>query len=99
MTGKILEKILAERLLAHIGSRGGLAKSQFGFLKGRSTCDAIKAARDFADSHTKNGGHCIAVSLNIRNAFNSLKCGAIRRALRKLECPRRLYQRDVTGVR
>lgn len=64
---------------------------QFGFLKGRSICDAIKAARDFADKAINDDGYCIAVSLDIRNAFNSLKWSAIMCALRRLDCPDWMY--------
>ncbi|CAB0032527.1 unnamed protein product [Trichogramma brassicae] len=41
--GKILERIIAGRLETHTEGPAGLADSQYGFRKGRSTVDAIQA--------------------------------------------------------
>lgn len=47
--------------MTHVESKGGLASTQFGFRKGRSTCDAIKTARDFTKEYTSEDGYCIEV--------------------------------------
>ena len=39
--GKLLERMLLQRLETHVEERGGLSPRQYGFRKGRSTVDAI----------------------------------------------------------
>jgi len=82
--GKAFERILAERIYEwqenHEESR--LAPNQFGFRKYRSTCDALKKLKDVTVQATSGGGLAIVVSLDIRNAFNSIPWPRIRRALR-----------------
>ena len=46
--GKLLERLLLQRLEAHIESRGGLSPRQYSFRKGRYTVDAIADAVDIA---------------------------------------------------
>lgn len=70
---KLLERVIASRLEAIIGAKGGLSRKQFGVRLGLSTCDAIIGVREIVDEHLKHGRICVAVSLDIQNAFNSIK--------------------------
>lgn len=70
--GKIFEALLATRLSAHITEMGGLASNQFRFRKGRSTDDAVRELRKKAVGAMNKGLFCVAVALDIKNAFNSL---------------------------
>lgn len=80
--GKLLEKIVAERLLKHLSQSGpNYADSQYGFRKGRSTVDAILRVRTISQDAVKQGKVALAISLDIVNAFNSLPFRAIRQAL------------------
>ncbi|KAH8395959.1 hypothetical protein KR222_011828, partial [Zaprionus bogoriensis] len=92
--GKILEKIIARRLCSFIDDVGGLSDNQYGFRKNRSTVDAIRRVRDIAQEAIAGerwrGGqkkYCGIITLDIKNAFNSVSWHHIMQALRNLETP------------
>lgn len=92
--GKILERIICERLQGAIESKGGLADNQYGFRKARSTIDAIKlvvdTARDAIAGDRWKGGskkYCAVVTLDVKNAFNSARWQCILEALLKFGVP------------
>jgi len=92
--GKFFERILDTRLKAHVNARprprapvGTLSGTQFGFREGFSTIDALNAMTNFIKERTSDGQVVLAVSLDIRNAFNSLSWGAIRWALERDKFP------------
>ncbi|XP_076764967.1 uncharacterized protein LOC143431873 [Xylocopa sonorina] len=78
--GKIFERIIQFRLVQHLKSDGpDLADCQFGFREGRSTIDAIRRVKSIAEAATEMEGIALAVSLDIKNAFNSLSWAIIYR--------------------
>lgn len=87
--GKILERIIAERLKAWMTSNPEheLAETQFGFREGKSTCDALSLVKRKIESERDAGGYTIAVSIDIRNAFNSVPWNRIRTALLEKRFP------------
>ncbi|CAB0039970.1 unnamed protein product, partial [Trichogramma brassicae] len=92
--GKILERIICDRLEAFTERPGGLSERQYGFRKGRSTMDAIEdvvsAAREaIAGKRWYRGTkkYCAVVTLDVRNAFNSATWDNILAALRRLLVP------------
>ena len=70
--GKILKLLLADRLEAQLATRAGLAKNQFGFQKGKSIDDVAIELRNTALAACNNGAYCVAISLDVKNAFNTL---------------------------
>jgi hypothetical protein len=85
--GKIFERILVARLEDHLERRGGLADAQFGFRKKRSTCDAAMVLYEDVSKACNAREYCAAVSLDVRNAFNSIPFGRVLGALERLEVP------------
>lgn len=80
--GKLLEKIIADRITAHLTEVGpDLVNAQYGFRKRCSTVDAILRVRAITDEAVRRGKVALAISLDIVNAFNSLSWQAIRQAL------------------
>lgn len=79
--GKILEFLLARRLEDHVSNSGGLSVNQFGFRKGRSTDDAVRELHNDLLEGVDGGKFCVAVGIDIRNAFNSVKWSDIMDAL------------------
>ncbi|CAB0035836.1 unnamed protein product [Trichogramma brassicae] len=78
--GKILERIICDRLEAFTERPGGLSERQYGFRKGRSTIDAIddivSTARYAVAGRRWHRGtkkYCAVVTLDVRNAFNSAR--------------------------
>ncbi|CAB0042903.1 unnamed protein product, partial [Trichogramma brassicae] len=88
--GKILERIICDRLEAFTERPGG----QYGFRKGRSTIDAIEdvisTARNAVAGRRWLRGtkkYCAVMTLDVRNAFNSARWDNILAALRRLLVP------------
>lgn len=92
--GKILEKIIYNRLLDVAEQKGALSDFQFGFRKGRSTVDAIRtvvniATEAIAGERWLHGSkqYCAVVTLDVKNAFNSANWTFIMRELIKMTTP------------
>lgn len=88
--GKLLERILVGRIEAHLDDNGGISSRQFGFRPMKSTCDAIKDMQKTIEEHLARNRACVAVSLDIQNAFNTLSWRTALSALRKKGFPRYL---------
>lgn len=52
--------------------RAALFENQYGFRRGKSTCDALFRIRAEIQRAVGKGGVAIAVSIDIASAFNSL---------------------------
>lgn len=82
--GKILEKIILNRLVDYSESEEGLSDKQYGFRRKRSTIDAISRvvnqAQKAIDSHTKANRYCAVTTIDVKNAFNSANWGLIIKA-------------------
>jgi len=85
--GKLFERVLAERLRAHLENCEGLSEEQFGFRKGKSTVDAILRVRESVEAATGEGRVALAISLDVANAFNSLPWSIIKRELQERGVP------------
>ncbi|CAB0038639.1 unnamed protein product [Trichogramma brassicae] len=97
--GKILERIICDRLGAFTERPGGLSERQYGFRKGRSTIDAIEdvistAREAIAGTRWYRGTkkYCAVVTLDVRNAFNSARWDNILAALRRFLVPDHLLR-------
>ncbi|CAB0042944.1 unnamed protein product [Trichogramma brassicae] len=97
--GKILERIICDRLESFTERPGGLSGRQYGFRKGRSTIDAIEdvistAREAIAGKRLYRGTkkYCAVGSLDVRNAFNSARWDNILAALRRLLVPNYLLR-------
>lgn len=90
--GKILERIIYNRVEASIGNTLGM--NQYGFRKSKSALDAIShvvniACQATAGTRWKRGTkkYCLVVALDIKNAFNSARWSNICFALDNLNVP------------
>jgi hypothetical protein len=71
--GKLLESVVAARLESHLSRCAPrLHDSRFGFLKGRSTADAIARVRSLVEGAVRRGCMALAVSRDVVNAFYSI---------------------------
>ena len=75
--GKLLEDLTLQRLQSYMEGEKNLSENQFGFRKGRSTEDAIRAVVDIATKARRatgtRKGFFALVSIDIRNAFNTTR--------------------------
>lgn len=92
--GKILERIIQNRLLPVSEGPDGLSVNQYGFRRAKSTVSAIKTVVNFVRDSTRNigvrAGHkmlCAIIALDIKNAFNSASWAHIMTALRQMKVP------------
>ncbi|CAK9834354.1 Putative 115 kDa protein in type-1 retrotransposable element R1DM [Anthophora retusa] len=68
--GKVLEKVIERRLQEEVKDKINIG--QFGFSKGMETIDAVRKVTEIIQERMKKGMYVIAVSLDIKNAFNSV---------------------------
>ena len=75
--GKLLEKLILQRLQALLVGENGLSENQFGFRKGSSTVDAIQAeviiATNARKGTGKRKGFCALIGIDIRITFNTAR--------------------------
>lgn len=97
--GKLLERLIQNRLTETTEGERPLSANQFGFRKARSTLDAINlvvsTAREATAGKRWKGGamkYCAIVTLDIKNAFNTANWGQIMRALQKMGAPEYLLR-------
>ncbi|KAL4123012.1 hypothetical protein QTP88_015245 [Uroleucon formosanum] len=88
--GKTLEFLLARRLEDHMSDSGGLSANQYGFRKGKSTDDAVRELQAYLLEGVNGGNFCLAVSIDVRNAFNTVKWSDILDALPRWRVPQYL---------
>lgn len=89
--GKLLERMILNRLVKFSESENGLSNLQCGFRKGRSTIDAIERvierARKALNQKLRGNRFCAVVTLDVKNAFNNASWLAIATALHRLRVP------------
>ncbi|CAB0040819.1 unnamed protein product [Trichogramma brassicae] len=97
--GKILERIICNRLEATTESPGGLSDHQYGFRNGQWTINAIEnviatAREAIAGKRWYRGTkkYCAVVTLDVKNAFNSARWNNINTALRRMRTPEYLLR-------
>lgn len=83
--GKLLERLLKPRLEEAIHNGGGLSSRQYGFRPGRSTVHAVKEIADVFKAAQLGNHHSrpvvLLATLDVKNAFNSLRWSDMLRAL------------------
>uniref|UniRef100_A0A2M4BC18 Putative waldo-3 aae n=1 Tax=Anopheles marajoara TaxID=58244 RepID=A0A2M4BC18_9DIPT len=87
--GKLLERLILNRLTPHTEGARGLSDRQYGFRTGRSTTDAI---RRVVETARDRGGDkfCAIVTIDVKNAFNNASWLAIARSLHSMRVPKYL---------
>jgi len=84
--GKLLEKIIDNRMRTFIDANDCLHDTQFGFRAGRSTTDAVDLLMTI-DSESGPNVRTGILTLDIQNAFNSAPWEKIVDAMRRLDFP------------
>jgi hypothetical protein len=67
---KILEKIVAEKLVYHLNSNDLLYQHQYGFLSKKSTEHNLMQIIDYITTALNDGMYCIGVFLDLKKAFD-----------------------------
>lgn len=90
--GKILDRIITQRLVYFLESNEILHKEQYGFRKGIGTQDAIKNAISIIRKNREMGLLTCMITIDIKNAFGSIKSADILRILKDHNPPENLYK-------
>ena len=77
---KLLETLIRDRLIDEVKEKGGFHEHQYGFLRGRSTTQAIEKVIDIAKEFKSKW--CVLITIDVKNAFNSARHGIIIEELR-----------------
>lgn len=88
--GKILERLICDRLTKHRTERNLMGGNQYGFRKGKSTEDAVnRALWEVEDSGCQ---YVLSIFIDIAGAFDNLWWPALFQELQDMECPPQVYK-------
>ncbi|GBM42302.1 Putative protein in type-1 retrotransposable element R1DM, partial [Araneus ventricosus] len=85
--GKVLEKLLTQRLNFHLEKNNRLSNLEYGFRAGRSTEMAITKLLDTIHKGKASGDHVLVLSIDIKGAFDNIQHSAISSYLDNSKCP------------
>lgn len=81
--GRILDKIVAQRISHKLEREGLLHDKQYGFREGRDTVSAVERITRILRSNRTERKHSLVVTLDLANAFNSAWSPAIIEAMKR----------------
>ncbi|GBL99063.1 putative RNA-directed DNA polymerase from transposon X-element [Araneus ventricosus] len=79
--GKVLEKLMTQRLTYHLESTNSLNDRQHGFREGKSVDTAINELLRNIKTARRDGKHVLVLSIDIKGAFDNLQHRAILKTL------------------
>jgi hypothetical protein len=89
IAGKILARVLLNRLTAHVNLHEVLPESQCGFRAGRGTADMIFAARQIQEKCQEQHQDLYMVFIDLTKAFDSVHREGLWKILKKIGCPQK----------
>ena len=90
--GKVLEKLMINRINHHIHTKEHINKNQYGFRPQKSTIDAVMALKVYVDEGCSSGEVTVLISLDVECAFSSAWWPSILKSLKDIECPGNLQK-------
>ncbi|KAL0858960.1 hypothetical protein ABMA27_010820 [Loxostege sticticalis] len=82
---------MSKRISFHLETTQNYNPNQYGFKEQKSTTDALQAAIERIQSAKAAGHQVVAVSLDIKAAFDNAWWPLLLHRLRRLNCPKNLY--------
>ena len=89
IAGKILAKILLNRLNAHLDQAGLIPESQCGFRKDRGTIDMIFTARQLQEKCQEQNVDLYMTFVDLTKAFDTVSRDGLWKIMAKFDCPPR----------
>lgn len=90
--GKLLEKLIINRLNHHLHTTNNHCTDQFGFKPQTSTNHALHKALNIIRSAKTKKQHVLATSIDIKAAFDNAWWPAIFKRLKEVNCPLDIYK-------
>ena len=87
IAGKILAKILLNRLNAHLDQAGLIPESQYGFRKDRGTIDMIFTARQLQERCQEQNVDQYMTFVDLTKAFDTVGRDGLWKIMAKFGCP------------
>ncbi|KAJ4441977.1 hypothetical protein ANN_11841 [Periplaneta americana] len=89
--GKLLEKLIIDRIMYNLYNTNMLKGNQYGFTPQKSTEDAVLHVVNWANQTLRRRQFGLLISLDISGAFHNAWWPKIMSQLKKKGCPRNLY--------
>ena len=89
--GKVLEKLLINRINHHMYKNELQTDRQYGFMPQKSTTDAAMETKKFIAQELGNKKVVIMASVDVKGAFDAAWWPSILEGMKDSECPRNLY--------
>jgi hypothetical protein len=89
--GKVLKKLLINRINHHFFAHDIMNQNQYGFTPQRSTTDADMAVKGFVEERLAAGEIIVPISLDVKGAFDAAWWPSILNGLKAYNCPKNLY--------
>ena len=89
--GKVLEKLLIDRINHHVFSHDHMSKNQYGFTPQKSPTDAAMAVKGFVEEGLAAGEIIALISLDVKGAFDAAWWPSILNGLKAYNCPKNLF--------
>ena len=90
VAGKVLDKLMINRIMHHVHSNAGLNSNQYGFIPQRGIVDAAMAVKEIIEGNLKQKNCTSVVSLDVQGAFDAALCSILRN-LKELNCSKKLF--------
>jgi len=87
VAGKVLAKVLLNRLTQHVDELGILRESQCGFRTGRGTTEMIFSARQLQEKCLEQYKDLYLIFINLTKAFDSVNRSGLWAVLSRVGCP------------
>jgi len=89
--GKVLDKLLINRIDYHVFTHDIMNKNQFGITPQWSTTDAAMAVKGFIEEGLSAGEIIVLISLDVKGAFDAAWWPSILNGLKEYNYPKNLY--------
>ncbi|GIY78163.1 putative 115 kDa protein in type-1 retrotransposable element R1DM [Caerostris darwini] len=86
--GKVLDKLIPERLSYHLESDQILSDNQYGFRKNRSTVLALQNIPDFHEEASNSQQMTCLISIDMPNAFNAVDWNLLNKKIQSINLPK-----------
>jgi len=87
IAGKVLARVLLNRLNDHVHSNSVIPESQCGFRAGRGTTDMIFTARQLQEKCREQHRHLYMIFIDLTKAFDSVNRQGLWQVLSRIGCP------------